>query len=138
MRNRNKALLWVLLVFLMGSLFGSSLTYFFVTPPMSARSGRSFDTDRAVRDLSQRLSLEPQQQIELRDIFESSGRRYRDLERSVLHKHHEEFRALHMETREKIREILQGDQVAKFDAFIAERERHRRPPEHRPDKQDKQ
>ena len=74
MTSRNKAILWVAFVFLMGGLFGAALTHLFIHHSLG-RSGYSFlpfmhrrpSPQKVVERFSKRLDLDPAQQDELQE-----------------------------------------------------------------------
>jgi len=123
-----KATLLVLLIFGTGVLFGSTLIFFWAQPrlPFSrlgpgvrqeVRTNQS--PERSLSYLSDLLDLNPSQRVELRRIFEESRQQLGTINRQANRRH----RAIRGETLEKIRAILEPDQMARFEEFLAQRDR---------------
>jgi Spy/CpxP family protein refolding chaperone len=78
--------------------------------------------------LTEVLSLSDAQAQQVDQIFEESSRKVSDLQKQI----DPEFQAIHMETRARIRQILNPDQQKKFDEFLrgidARRKRRGPPP----------
>ena len=134
MNNRNKAILWVIAVFLAGTFLGSTLTYFWVKP-MHPWAGRSLPwrratahpprSERIMKHLSDTLELDDQQREQLRQILGESRQRYQTL----THQSRVNFREAREATRKKIALILRPDQLEEFRRFLKRKDRHRPPPD---------
>lgn len=123
-----KATLLVLLIFGTGVLFGGTLIFFWAQPrpPFSvlgpgvrqeARTNQS--PERSLSYLSDLLDLNPSQRGELHRILEESRQQLGAINRQANRRH----RAIRGETLEQIRAILEPDQMAKFEDFLAQRDR---------------
>jgi Spy/CpxP family protein refolding chaperone len=76
-----------------------------------------------VARLKKVLNLSDAQTQQLGRIFDESSQKARDLQKQT----DPQFRAIHLETRARIRQILNPDQQKKFDDFVkAIDERHKR------------
>ncbi|MDA2923830.1 hypothetical protein MYX65_04085 [Acidobacteria bacterium AH-259-L09] len=135
MKSRSKAILWVLLVFLVGVVFGGTLTFLGVQARLSEASdspGWRHETrskqppERSVNHLAELLDLDASQKSELRRILEQSRQHFLEANREAK----KQSRAIRLETRKQIRAILQPAQIAAFEEFLKEKEhdrqRHRR------------
>jgi len=83
MTNRNKAVVWVLAVFLLGALSGGTLVYLLLilpdssTTPAAARNGGRGNREspkEAMKRLSKDLNLDEKQQVEVEKIFQDARR----------------------------------------------------------------
>lgn len=137
MKPGSKAFVWVLVVFILGSLFGAGLTSVvvrsrvaFLPPwvdfrPDRASVERRVSSEGFLRRMAQALELDEAQRREVRRIMEES--------REELSRETKEFRnrsiEIRRQTMRKIRTILKPEQSAKLDEFLkTQRERsHRRP-----------
>ncbi len=123
-----KATFLVLLIFGTGVLFGGTLIFFWAQPrlPFSVlgpgvrqevRTDQS--PERSLSYLSDLLDLNPSQRSELHRILEESRQQLGVFNRQANRRH----RAIRGETLEQIRAILEADQMAKFEDFLAQRDR---------------
>jgi len=119
MTNRNKAVLSVLAVFLLGALSGGTLVYLLILPdsstPAAARDGRPPRESRqkAVERLTKDLNLDAKQQVQVDQIFQNARR-----------ESHEAFKVIGAGIQRKMKEVLSPEQFAKFEKGM----RERRPP----------
>ncbi len=123
-----KATLLVLLIFGMGVLFGGTPIFFWAQPrlPFSVLGSglrQEVRTDqspeRSLSYLSDLLDLNPSQRGELHRILEESRQQLGVINRQANRRH----RAIRGETLEQIRAILEPDQMARFEDFLAQRGR---------------
>ena len=123
-----KATLLVLLIFGTGVLLGGTLIFFWAQPrlpfpglgPGVRQEGRTNQSpERGLSYLSDLLGLNPSQRGELHRILEESRQQLGAVNRQANRRH----RALRGETLEQIRAILEPDQMAKFEDFLAQRDR---------------
>ena len=119
MTNRNKAVLWVLGVFLLGALSGGTLVYLLVLPettsPAASRPGRG-DREphkQAMKRLAKDLNLDEKQQAQVDQIFQDARK-----------KSHEAFKVIRTGIHDQLKQVLHPEQLAKFDKIM----RDRRPP----------
>lgn len=104
-----RAYIYFVLTFLLGIILGGSGVFFYGW--YSGHWRREFDLNRVVDRMKRDLSLEDSQVQQLRQILQESGRKRKELQQ----KNQPEFEALHEETRNQIRKILNPDQLAKFN-----------------------
>lgn len=130
MKSRSKAILWVLLVFLVGVVFGGTLTFLGVQARLSEASDspgwrreahRKQPPERGVNHLAELLDLDESQKSELRQILEQSRQHFVEANRQ----NKKRFRAIRLETRKQIRAILQPAQIAAFEEFLKKKEQDR-------------
>lgn len=131
MKNRGKAVFWVFVVFLVGAVFGGTLTLWEIQPRFSA-SGDSprvqqqgnprYDPERIVNHLAEMLDLDAAQKYELLLILEASRERYVANDQKA--KKHS--RSIRKETREHIRALLRPAQMEIFEKFLEEHKERRR------------
>lgn len=134
MTSRNKAVLWILFVFMVGGVFGGTLTYLLLHPSSFYRSDdrrpqqRKKDAnpdqwfERMVQRISATAALDEEQQRELRRILEEG----RVLYRTAAEEADRRRREIRMANREKIRAILRPKQVEDFNEDIRQREERRK------------
>lgn len=131
MKSRNRAVLWVVLIFLAGALFGGALSYLLVQPTVLGTDSRAPEhrrdkrpsAEQVVKDFSEKLNLDADQQVKLREILERGRQQYRDADKERW----DRFRSIRQSTRQEIRAILRLDQLEKFEEFLRrEDERHQK------------
>ena len=110
------------LTFLLGIILGGVGVYYFLWS--SGRlAHRGFNRDRAVAHFKKELDLSADQVEKIGAIFDETSQKVRDLQKQM----EPQFQALHLETRGRIRQLLNPDQVKKFDELMRQAdERHRR------------
>ncbi len=118
MTNRNKAVVWVLAVFLLGALSGGTLVYLLILPdsvsPAAARSGRNRESHKeAMERLSKDLNLDAKQQVQVDQIFQEARQRS-----------HDAFKVIRTGIHDQLKQVLRPEQFAKFEKIM----RERRPP----------
>ena len=104
-----RAYIYFVLTFLLGIILGGSGVFFYGW--YSGHWRHEFDLNRVVDRMKRDLSLEDSQVQQLRQILQESGRKRKELQQ----KNQPEFEALHEETRNQIRKILNPEQLAKFN-----------------------
>lgn len=133
MTNRTKAGLWLLVVFMLGSLFGASLSYLWQQGAYAAldqkrqeQSSKSKDrekTEKVLERLSERLQLGTGQEAQVEGILLET----RDLYRAEYKASKKEKRKIREQTLNNIRQLLRPEQRQEFDEYIEERrEEYRR------------
>lgn len=73
-----------------------------------------FDQKRIIRRMSRDLSLDASQVQKLTQIIEEYGKKRKELEQ----KNQPQFDALHNETRTQVRQILNPEQLVKFNEHV--------------------
>lgn len=124
MKTSNKALLWILVVFLTGVLFGGTLTYLVYQPHRAPwadhKSGEKRSPDKFLQMISDELELDETQREQFRTLLIES----RDQLIESRDKYSEARREIQKETRQKLRSILRPDQLDRFDKFMAKSPPH--------------
>jgi Spy/CpxP family protein refolding chaperone len=117
-----KAYLYFVLTFLCGVIAGAAglFVYAWHSGHWTRRFGHP-DPQHIVRRLTQELDLTPDQTQQLTEIINDSFQKHRALDLQVA----EEYRALRIETRGRIRKILNPAQQAKFDELVHRFEQRR-------------
>ncbi len=123
--------LYFTVTFVLGVALGGLGVYSFYSS-----SGRiahhGFNKERAVSHLKKDLNLSDTQVQQLNQIFDDAAQKIRLIQKQM----DPQFQALRQENRNRIRQILNPDQVPKFDDLVRQSdERHRRrqaspPPSH--------
>jgi len=80
----------------------------------SGRWRHEFDRQRVIDRMKHELNLDDSQVQKLTQVLEESGKKRRELEQ----KNKPEFDALRKETRDQVRQILNPDQLAKFNEHV--------------------
>jgi len=107
-----RAYLYFILTFALGAVIGGAGTYYYGW--YSGHWRHDFDLNRAVSRMTHDLSLEDAQAQKLRLILQESSRKRKELQQ----KNQPQIDALHEETRNQIRQILNADQLAKFNEHV--------------------
>jgi hypothetical protein len=116
--------LYFTLTFVLGIILGSGGEYYFMWST-GRMSHRGFSKDRAVAHFKKELNLSADQVQQISGIFDDTSQKVRELQKQT----EPQFQALHQDTRGRIRQILNPDQVTKFDALMRQvDERHKRHP----------
>ena len=117
MKTTNKAIIWIVVVFVMGTLFGSALTFLVYQPKKPPWADRKFREDRSpdkfIQLISDKLELDEGQREQFRTLMIESRDQFRDA-RQVIQK----------DTRRKLETILSPDQLKKVDELLAKTPRH--------------
>jgi len=87
---------------------------------------REFDRQRVVRRLTRDLGLSEAQARQVDQIFQDTAKSYSELHKQV----NPQFDAIRARTRDRIREVLNPEQLAKFNETVrqADERRKQRPP----------
>lgn len=119
--TRRVYLYFVVTIFL-GAVLGGVGSYYFMWYTGRLQHPTSSKKER-VAHLKKVLSLSDAQAQQVGQIFDESSQKVSDLQKQI----DPQFRAIHLETRARIRQILNPDQQKKFDEFVrAIDERHKR------------
>ncbi len=142
MTSRTKAAFWIFFVFMVGGVFGGTLTYLLIHPAPFLNSDqehprqrrRSADPERRFERMLQRISdaveLDDEQRPQLRKILEES----RVLYRSAADDADSRRLEIRLATRQKIRSTLRPQQLENFEDFVRQRDERsqKRGPRRRP------
>lgn len=119
--------------FILGAILGGSGVYYYLWHSGRLQHPEGFNKDRAVARLKKALNLSDAQTQQVGQIFDASSQKMTDLQKQM----DPQFQAIHMETRARIRQILNPGQAKAFDEFVRQiDERHKRrgpsppPPSH--------
>jgi Spy/CpxP family protein refolding chaperone len=114
MTNRNRAVIWVLAVFLLGAFSGGMLVYLLVLPSSATplRGERPDFRDPKVREeamkrLSQELMLTAEQETQVAEILEQA----RVESQQIMHQTREQ-------THERLRVVLTPEQMDRFEKYM--------------------
>ena len=119
--------LYFLATIVLGAVLGGVGVYYCLWYTGRLHRPGGFNKPRAVEHLKKVLNLSDAQTRQLDQIFDESSQKTRDLQKQI----DPQFQAIHMETRARIRQILNADQAKNFDEFVRqidERRRRRGPP----------
>jgi esterase/lipase len=122
---RQKASLWLAIVFVLGAALGGVLGYAFAHRSYAAEpSVLSAEAKRAQRreKLTQEVGLSPDQQKQVAAILDQSQGEYKSLHTAM----DPQIEAVRQRTREKIRAVLSEDQKAKFAEFLRKMDEERK------------
>lgn len=126
MRSRTKAIVWVVVVFIIGAVSGGVFRHFvWPTEPVRAGSPRH-DPAAFTQHLSEQLKLDEQQRTHLRQILEESRAQFRALEESFREANRERFREIKGATDQRILSILTPEQASRFKELAAQHEKRKR------------
>jgi Spy/CpxP family protein refolding chaperone len=115
--------LYFIVTIILGAILGGSGVYYFLWHTGRLQHPGGFNKDHAVAHLKKDLNLSDAQTQQVGQIFDESSQKVRDLQKQI----DPQFQAIHLETRARIRQILNPDQQKKFDEFVrAIDERHKR------------
>ena len=132
MMGSRRAIVYLLLVFLLGLALGSVGTFWaWKSGKLRAWWGSRYAQRSPVEWLNRELKLTPDQQKQLEAILDETAAGYRSIRERV----GPEYEQVRQAGREKIRAILTPEQRAKFEELVRaideERARHRREYEQR-------
>lgn len=107
-----RAYIYFILTFVLGVFIGAAGAFFYGWH--SGRWHRPFDRHRMVRHLRHDLNLNDSQTQQLDQILQETGKKYSDLEAKM----DPEFEAVRQATRDRIRAILNPQQLVKFNELV--------------------
>jgi hypothetical protein len=121
-----RAYLYFILTFVLGLIVGGAATIFFGWRSGMIRPHHP-DEKHIVRFLERDLNLSDSQTQQVEQIVHETGGKFRQLQQQ----NEPQFDAIRAESRDRIRKILNPDQLAKFNQLIERmderRREHRRP-----------
>jgi len=112
-----KAILGVVVVFLLGAIAGGLITFGVMRQLFQLGRGPQARADFVVRKLSWDLRLDAQQRQQLRAIVEEGQQELKPVRQQM----HPQIETILDRVDAKIRGILRPNQVGKFDQLVAER-----------------
>jgi len=112
-----KAIVGVIVVFLLGAIAGSLVTVGALRQMFPLGRGPQARTDFIVRKLTWKLWLDARQRQQLRGIVEDGQREMKAMRQQV----HPQVESILDRADARIRAILRPNQVEKFDRLVAER-----------------
>ncbi|MGW8179920.1 MAG: hypothetical protein ACWGQW_14340 [bacterium] len=117
MKTTSKAIIWIIVVFVMGTLSGSALTFLLFQPDKSHwadhKSRKDRSPDKFIQLISDKLELGDEQREQFRTLMIESRDQFRDARE-----------AIQKDTRRKLETILSPDQLKKVDELLAKTSRH--------------
>ncbi|HTS72051.1 MAG TPA: hypothetical protein VMO17_24005 [Terriglobia bacterium] len=119
--------LYFAVTIILGAVLGGAGVYYFLWYNGRLQHPHGFNKVHAVEHLKKVLNLSDAQAQQVGQIFDEFTQKTRDLQKQV----DPQFQAIHLETRGRIRQILDPDQQKKFDEFVRsidERRKRREPP----------
>ena len=122
-----RAYLYFILTFVLGLVVGGTATIFYGWRMGYRRPHRPPDADHIVRFLKRELTLDDAQTQQILQIVREDQESVRQVQRQM----EPQFEAIRTEGRDRIRKVLNPDQLAKFNRMIermdARRKARRRP-----------
>ncbi len=132
MTNRTKAVFWIIFVFLAGSFVGGALSFVLIRPayfhagggpdrrPPAREPGQPRrNGSRFLQRLDQALDLDPDQEIQVRQIVETTRKTFREAAEEAARMHRE----IRKQARNQIRALLRPEQVEKYDEMTRRKDR---------------
>ena len=114
---------YFIVTIILGAILGGVGAYYFLWYTGRLQHHGGFNKDHAVAHLKKVLNLSDAQTQQVGQIFDESAQKAKDLQKQI----DPQFQSLHQETRARIRQILNPDQVKKFDDHVRQiDERHKR------------
>ncbi len=116
--------LYFALTFILGIIIGGSGVYYYA---WSTGWRRGFNRERVVNHFKTELGLSDSQVQQLRQILEETREKFGEIQKQM----DPQFQAVREDSRNRIRKILNPQQVTKFDEMVKKwDERHRQPRPH--------
>jgi hypothetical protein len=109
-----RAYLYFVITFVIGIIVGAAGTYYYAWS--SGKWRRVFNEDRMIHNMTKDLNLSAAQVKDVRSAIDAEITRAKALAATV----RPQFDALHHQTHDEIRHILNAQQLAKFNAVIRE------------------
>jgi Spy/CpxP family protein refolding chaperone len=123
-QGNRKAILLVVLLFLLGIAVGSLGTYAVTTRVLAARAlpGLSHNPGQTMATFTRELALTPDQQNQIQAIFNDTRGKYAQLHERL----DPEYEQVRQQGRQRIRQVLTPDQVPKFEELLRQLDEQRR------------
>ena len=127
MKTSSKAIIWIIIVFLTGVLFGGALAFLVFQPHkppwLERRSRENRSPDKFVQMMSEGLELDQEQREQLSTLLIETRDQFNEVRQQI-----------RKETRERLQSILHPDQLKRFDEVMAKAPRfHPLGPGRKPD-----
>ena len=122
-----RAYLYFFLTFILGIVVGSVGTVFYGWYSGRMRPASEGRERRVVHFLQRELNLTDAQAQQVEHIMQESDEKFRDLHRTV----DPQFDAIRDESRDRVRKVLNPDQLAKFNNLVRRFDERRRGPRRR-------
>jgi Spy/CpxP family protein refolding chaperone len=106
----------------LGAILGGVGVYYFFWHSGRLQHPGGFNKDRAVAHLKKELNLSNAQIQQISLIFDDSAQKMTDLQKQV----DPQFQAVHMQTRARIRQVLNPDQAKRFDELVRQIDERRK------------
>ena len=138
MKNYNK--FWIvfslIVVFTAGFIGGILFEKYLIDKKVEKRVKRRSSVQfPSLEMMAQELSLTPQQQEQIREIFKNNEERFKNLRKNI----DERLSSIRSQLKNEIKNVLTAEQVVEFEAmiekYISKRKKH--PKNHRKDKGEK-
>jgi Spy/CpxP family protein refolding chaperone len=113
--------LYFTLTFILGGILGGGGEYYLLWST-GRLSHRGFNKDRAIAHFKNELDLSADQVQQISKIFDDSSQKVRDIQKQT----EPQLQTLHLETRGRIRQILNPDQAKKFDELMRQVDERRK------------
>jgi Spy/CpxP family protein refolding chaperone len=113
---------YFVVTFVLGAVLGGVGVYYFLWYNGRLLRHDGFDINRAVAHIKKDLDLSDAQAQQVKQILIESTLKMGDLQNQFT----PQFEAIHQETRARIRQVLNPDQVKKFDEFVRAIDERRR------------
>jgi Spy/CpxP family protein refolding chaperone len=112
--------LYFAVTFLLGAIIGAAALFFYAWN--TGHWHRGFSRARLVEHLQRDLDLSPAQVQQINQILDDEAKKYGDLQKQV----EPQFQAIREDTRDRIRQILNPPQTAKFNDLVRRWDERRR------------
>lgn len=119
---KRRAYLYFVATFVIGVILGAIGMY--TCAWNTGHWRRKWNEEAVIRNMQKRLNLSPPQVQELRSVLDEGGKELRNLSVQL----HPQYVALHQQIRGRIRQILNPDQVKKFNEILREKLKGRKSP----------
>jgi Spy/CpxP family protein refolding chaperone len=117
-----RAYLYFTLTIVLGAVLGGAGVYYYLWHSGRLQHPGGFNKARAEAHLKKDLNLSSDQMQQLDQIFNEGSKKIDNLQQQV----DPQFQAIHMETRARIRQILNPDQAKRFDELVKEMDERRK------------
>ena len=114
--------LYFIVTIILGAILGGAGVYYFLWHTGRLQHHVGFNKDHAVAHLKKALNLSDAQTQQVGQVFDESSQKVGDLQKQI----DPQFQAIHMETRARIRQILNPDQTNKFDEMVRQIDERRK------------